>query len=240
MSRPSGTFATVWTALRLVLAVAILVAVIAQFTTSMSTSAERGRDLATTAANFFSFFTILSNVAAAIVLLWAAAWYWTRGKSATQEPNGLALALACVSTYMIVTGVVYNVLLRGITLPQGSEPIPWSNEILHLIAPLFLLLDVLLGARRRSLRRRALFVIAAFPIAWAVYTLVRGPLTTSPVTGDGWWYPYPFLDPHNFANGYGTVALYIVAIAIVIVGVGAAVVWTGRKRAARVRHPASL
>ncbi|WP_354002742.1 Pr6Pr family membrane protein [Microbacterium elymi] len=99
---------------------------------------------------------------------------------------------------------------------------------------------MLLGARRRSLRRRALFVIAAFPIAWAVYTLVRGPLTTSPVTGDGWWYPYPFLDPHNFANGYGTVALYIVAIAIVIVGVGAAVVWTGRKRAARVRHPASL
>ena len=36
-----------------------------------------------------------------------------------------------MTTYMIVTGLVYNILLRGIELPQGSEPIPWSNETLH-------------------------------------------------------------------------------------------------------------
>ncbi len=41
-----------------------------------------------------------------------------------------------------------------------------------------------------------------FPSAWLLYTLVRGP-----VAG---WYPYPFLDPAH--GGYGSVALYCLAI----------------------------
>src|SRR5690606_17249092 len=128
------------------MAVAIAVAVIAQFSASMATATELGRDLTTTAVNFFSFFTILSNVATAVVLAWAAVWFWARGRAdAAAEPPGLAMALTCVSTYMVVTGVVYNALLRGIQLPQGSEPIPWSNEILHLVGPVFLLLDVFVG-----------------------------------------------------------------------------------------------
>ena len=71
----------------------------------------------------------------------AAIWAWTKGKDAAQEPRGIAIALACVTTYMIVTGIVYNTLLRGVELPQGVT-VWWSNEILHVVAPLLLLADL--------------------------------------------------------------------------------------------------
>lgn len=69
----------------------------------------------------------------------------------------------------------------------------------------------------------------AFPIVWVAYTLVRGPRVTSPLTGSPWWYPYPFLDPHQ-PGGYGTVALYVGAIAVTIAAIGAGVVQVSRQR----------
>ena len=221
-----------WTVLRLAMAAAIVAAISAQLAKSIGTAIELGRDVTTTIANFFSFFTILSNAAAAVVLVWAAVWYVTRGRRAhAPEPTGLAVALAAVSTYMIITGIVYNALLRNIELPQGSAPIPWSNEVLHLIAPLFLLADVFVGPLRRALPWRSLWAIVAFPILWVAYTMVRGPLITNPVTEDPFWYPYPFLNPHN-PGGWGSVVVYVIAIAVAIVAVGALVVWWGRRRGA--------
>jgi len=225
----------VWSILRAVMAALVVAAIVAQLARSVGTANELGRDAATTVANFFSFFTILSNALSAVVLLWAAIWFFTRGRTATTEPPGLALALASVTTYMIITGIVYNILLRHVVLPQGSEPIPWSNEVLHLIAPLFLLADLFVGPLRRALRWSALWAIIAFPIAWVLYTLARGPLVTNPVTEAPYWYPYPFLDANNpdlVPPGYAGVGVYVVGIAIAIVAAGVLVVWVGRRRAA--------
>ena len=225
-------WARAWSVLRLVISAVIITAIVAQLSLSVGRAIDRGNDVTTVIANFFSFFTILSNAASAIVLICAAVWYFTRGTRATAEPRGLAVALACVTTYMIVTGLVYNILLRGIELPQGSEPIPWSNETLHVIAPIFLLLDLFLGPLRRKLTWSAVIAIASFPILWVVYTLVRGPLVTNPISGDPFWYPYPFLNPNNFGSGYLGVTAYVVGIAVAILAVGLLVVWVGRRRSA--------
>jgi hypothetical protein len=226
-------WARTWSVLRLLMAATILAAIIAQLMASMSRSIADQTNTVTVIANFFSFFTILSNAGSVIVLAWAAIWYFRRNGHERVEPRGLAIALASVTTYMIVTGIVYNLLLRDIELPQGSRPIPWSNETLHVIGPIFLLLDLLLGPLRRRLPWRNSLLILVFPIVWVVYTLIRGPLVTNPVSGNPFWYPYPFLDPHNFDNGFGGVAVYIVGIAIGILAVGALVVWVGRRRGAR-------
>ena len=130
---------------------------------------------------------------------------------------------------MIVTGIVYNTLLRGVELPQGTT-VPWSNEVLHVIAPLILLLDLLVAPGRRGLGWGRILTIAAYPIAWVAYTLIRGPITVNPVTGEPWWYPYPFLNPHLVPGGFLGVTGYIIGIAIAIVAVGAAVLWWGRRR----------
>jgi len=214
------------------MAALIIAAIAAQLAKSVGTSIELGRDVATTIANFFSFFTILSNAVAAVVLLWAAVWFWTRGRDADTEPPGLAVALAAVSTYMIITGIVYNTLLRGIELPQGSEPVWWSNEVLHLIGPLFLLADVFVGPLRRALSWRSLWTIVAFPIVWVVYTMLRGPIVTNPVSGDPFWYPYPFLNPNN-PGGWPSVIVYVIGIAVAILAVASFVVWWGRRTADR-------
>lgn len=221
-------WARTWSVLRLIMAALLLAAIVAQLSASLSTAADLGRDVATTAANFFSFFTILSNAVTTVVLAWAGIWFFTRRPEADVEPPGLALALAGVTTYMVITGIVYNALLRNIVLPQGSEPIPWSNELLHLIGPLFLAVDLFVGPLRRALPWRAVWAIIAFPILWVVYTMIRGPLVVNPVSGDPFWYPYPFLNP-NGPGGWSSVLVYVVVISAAFVAVASVVVWWGRR-----------
>jgi len=228
MQRSRG-WATGWNAARVAIAVLILVAVGAQLWSSVAEAVARERDVATVVANFFSFFTILSNVSSAVVLVLLGVRFFARGRRVEVDPVALATALAFVSTYMIVTGIVYNLLLRGI--PLQPETVPWSNEIMHVWGPLFLLLDVVLGPTRRRLPWTAAFAAAIFPIVWIVYTLLRAPLITNPTTGAPFWYPYPFLDPNT--GGWGSVAVYIVVIAAAIIALAVGVVAIGRARGIR-------
>lgn len=210
------------------LALAAIVAQLAQtLSNAITADTPWGSHLPTVIVNFFSFFTVLSNLIAAVVLIIAAVWA-LRNRSAVTEPHWLATLLMCASTYMIVTGIVYNTLLRGYVLPQGTT-VPWSNEVLHLVFPLFLLADVFLAPRRRPLPWSAVGVAAIFPVVWAAYTLLRANAVIAPASGEAWWYPYPFLNPH-VQGGYGGVIAYIIGIAAVIVGVAALVVWAGRRR----------
>ena len=224
----SRAWAQTWSVMRLAMAALMVAAVVAQLARSLAKAADLGRDVGTTVANYFSFFTILSNSLTAIVLIWAALWFFARGRHADAEPPALALSLACVTTYMIITGVVYNLLLRSIPLDQGSTVIPWSNEVLHLIGPLFLLADLFVGPMRRALPWRAVWAIIALPLLWVVYTMLRGPLVTNPVSGDPYWYPYPFLNP-NGAGGWSSVLFWIVVIAIAFLVVASLIVWWGRR-----------
>lgn len=176
--------------------------------------------------NFFSFFTIDSNVGAVVVFAIGAVLLLRK----VDDPRWFAILRASVTSYMVVTFIVYNLLLRGIELPQGTT-LPWSNEVLHVAAPLLIILDWLFAPGRRRLDWKELRIIVAFPIVWAVYTLIRGPLAYNDVAKKPTWYPYPFLDPSLSPEGYFSVAFYVVLIAAVIIGVGAGVIWVSRQRA---------
>lgn len=221
-----------WPYIRLAAAALAVAAIVAQLvrTLEIALAADTawGAHLPTVFANFFSFFTILSNVLAAVVLAVGGVWGLTH-RDARIEPTWLATLLVCASTYMIVTGVVYNTLLRGIALPQGAT-VAWSNEVLHVVIPLVLLADVLFAPRRRALGWGTVGIAALFPIVWVVYTLLRANLVTAPATGNPWWYPYPFLDP-SLNGGYGGVALWVLLIAAIILATAALVVGIGRRRA---------
>ena len=196
--------------LRVLAAAAIIVAIVGQFAQSWSMVSDRLAFV----VNFFSFFTILSNALSAIVLL-VGAWYaFTR----RVDPVTYNLIRACVVTYMATTFVVYNLLLREISLDQATT-VPWSNEILHVWAPLYLVADWVLAPGRRRIEWRRLWTIAILPIAWAVYSMIRGAIVG--------WYPYPFLDPAQQA-GYGGVAVYVMAIAAFILLVGAGIIGLSR------------
>lgn len=199
-------------------------AVVGQIVTSLGYWADNGiTDTAFRLTNFFSFFTIESNVASVVVLTMAIGFSLLH-----QHPTWFAVLRASVTSYMVTTGIVYNLLLRGIELPQGST-LDWSNEILHVWGPLYLLLDWLFAPGRPRLEWKHLVWVVSFPLVWAVYTLVRGPLTFDPVV-DGPFYPYPFLNPVTSANGYLSVAFYVILIAAVIGLVGAGIIRISRSR----------
>jgi len=211
-------------ALRAIFTVLVAAAVIAQLAHSIAQTAGAGGSVSGLVANFFSFFTIDSNVATVVVLAVGAVLLLVRRGD---DPDWYTALRAAVVTYMVTTGVVYNLLLRNIPLPQG-QTVPWSNEILHVVAPLYMLLDWLFAPGRSPLRRRVTWWIAVFPIVWAVYTLLRAPIAADPVTGRQPWYPYPFLNPATSPNGYLSVAFYILLIAAVILCVGYGIVWVSR------------
>ncbi|WP_066042558.1 Pr6Pr family membrane protein [Herbiconiux solani] len=186
---------TVFGLIRIVAAGVIIAAIVGQLTYSIDVVPDTGFFL----VNFFSYFTILSNALAAIALLVGAVYSFRVRK----DPAWYNLSLAAVVTYMATTGVVYNLLLRGITLEQGRT-LAWSNEVLHLIAPIYVVLVWVLTPGKSPLKWNAIGAIIAFPLVWSVYTMIRGAITG--------WYPYPFLDPAQ-PGGYGAVAVYVLAIA---------------------------
>ena len=228
MLRTTG-WATGWNIARAAVALLVLAAIVAQFLSTVGNARDDGRHLPTTVANFFSYFTILSNTASAVVLLVAAVWFFRHRRADLPEPPVIAATLAWVTTYMVITGVVYNTLLRAISI--GPDTVGWSNEVMHVWAPLFLLVDLFVGPCRRRLPWGAAVGAAIFPIVWIAYTLVRAPFITNPTNGLPYWYPYPFLDPND--GGWGSVVGYIIGIAtgIVVVAVGAVAV--GRRRGIR-------
>lgn len=211
------------------MALAIAAAIVGQLITSIEFwSQDPTSDIPFLLLGFFSFFTIESNVLSVVVLgIGAVLLLVRRG----EDPRWFAVVRISVVTYMAVTGIVYNLLLRGVELPQGST-LGWSNEILHVVGPIYLVLDWLFAPGRAPMAWATVRTIIVFPIVWAAYTLVRGPFAIDSRTGEP-WYPYPFLNPGLSANGYLSVAFYVVLIAVIIAVTGAGAVWVSRRSPAR-------
>ncbi|MFD1712973.1 Pr6Pr family membrane protein [Amnibacterium flavum] len=207
-------------AIRVAAAGGIIAAIVGQLIYSLTNGVP---DVPHYLVNYFSFFTILSNSLSAVFLL-IGAWYCFTTRV---DPPWFNLAFAGVTTYMVTTGVVYNLLLRGIELPQGTT-LDWSNEILHVWAPLYILVVWVVSPGKRALRWEDIFPILGFPLVWVVFTMIRGPLVD--------WYPYPFLNPAQ-PGGYGAVFVYIVGIAGFIGIVAAGVVRLSRTRLLRTSEP---
>lgn len=214
-------------ALRVAVAVVIVAAIVAQLQTSVGNWLAGGvTNLTVSFVNFFSFFTIESNVLTVVVVLIGAFFLITRKGG---DPQWFTVFRGSVATYMIVTGIVYNLLLRNVELPQGTT-VPWSNEILHVVGPLWMLIDWLLAPGRTELVWRTIWTVIAFPLVWAAYTMIRGPITPNEMTGEPFWYPYPFLNPNLSANGYLSVSFYVILIAAVVGLAAAGVIWVSKRK----------
>ena len=211
-------------AFRVLAAALIIAAIVAQLIRSVAVWTQQGvTDFPFQFVNFFSFFTIESNVLSIAVLLIGAFYAFTR------RPDSVWFTVfrGATATYMVTTGVVYNLLLRGIELPQGAT-VPWSNEVLHVVAPLVLLVDWLFAPGRLAMATKSIWVIVSFPLIWGVYTLIRGPLAYDE-RFDANWYPYPFMNPETSANGYLSVSFYMILIALIIGAAGAGIIWLSRR-----------
>lgn len=147
--------------------------------------------------NFFSFFTIESNLFAASVLLVSVSYLFF---SKLKKDDAFDYLRGAASLYMVVTGVVYVLLLSRADV---QTPIPWVNAVLHYIFPVVVLLDWIVDRPTQaiSIRRAALWL--AYPVGYLAYSLIRGPIAH--------WYPYPFLNVEKL--GYLSVAVNSLVVA---------------------------
>ena len=182
---------------RLATAFAILLAIVWQITDRLVHNLFRPGE-------YFAYFTIQSSLIAAVVLTVTA----VRELQNKPDTKTLTLARLSVSTYAIVVAVVYNALLRGTKVLPGDPDYGYNwpvapNEILHVWAPIFILLDFALTITVTQLKFKQIFWVLVFPLAWLAFTIVRG-LNTD-------WWAYWFLNPNEKAGVVGVVA-YIFGI----------------------------
>ena len=158
--------------------------------------------------NFFSYFTIQSNLLAVAVFILGALGATGGNARRWDLIRGLAVVM------MTVTYVVFALLLSDTDVDVA---VSWVNTVVHTIMPLAVIADWLIDPPEDAISPRTAMVWLIFPLLWTAYTLVRGAITG--------WYPYPFLDPAN--GGYGTVALYVVGILVFGIVVSVAVAAVG-------------
>lgn len=226
-----------WSWFRLAAAAVGISGVVAGFIVNVDRATRQGQDLGLVLANYFSMFTIVSALLSVIALVAAATWA-QRHPGTTREPLGIALGLAAVAGPLLLLGIVYNVLLRdapsGIALGDtaGIRLLDsYAVEVLHVALPIYFVLDLLLAPRRRGLPWWSLAVIVSYPLGWTAYTMVRGLRVSNPDGSESWWYPYPFLDPHD--AGYGSAFTYIGVMLVGFLAIGAIIIAIGRYREKR-------
>ncbi|MFD0789961.1 Pr6Pr family membrane protein [Microbacterium insulae] len=227
-----------WSSMRFAAASLGVSAVAAGYIVNVDRATRQGQSLALVLANYFSMFTIVSTLLCAGALVAAATWARMHPESA-REPLGIAVGLAATAGPVLLLGVVYNVLLRGVPSEVAAADSAgiaildaYAVEVLHVVLPLYVLADLLFATRRRGLPWWSVPVLTVYPLSWLLYTMVRGELVSDPSGLAAWWYPYPFLDPHG-EGGWGSVALYILGIFVAFVAIGAGAIAIGRYRERR-------
>lgn len=163
---------------------------------------------------FFSFFTILSNIAVAVSCTLIAACGPGKGRPGQST-------LSAVAVYIFIVSLVYNGILRFLWAPSGLARV--VDESLHVLVPVLYLVYWYLVIPRRQLPVAVIGRWLMFPIVYIICVLLRG-------NASG-FYPYPFINVSKLGMQRALINSLGVAFLFVIVSF---VIWfTGNRRAGK-------
>lgn len=154
--------------------------------------------LGETLVRFVSFFTILTNTLVAVCLT-AVAAKGTNNRNFFAAPS----TLSAVTVYILVVGIVYNLVLRFTWNPQGMQKM--VDELLHTVNPVYYLLFWIFLVPKEGLQWKSVFPWLLYPFAYLVYVLLRGAASG--------FYPYPFINVTDL--GYAKIAVNCVGLLFV-------------------------
>ena len=170
---------------------------------------EAGASLMGGLINFFSFFTLLTNTLAAVVL----SYTLVKRPSAAQRFFLAPAVSSGIAVSIVVVGVAYNLLLRHLWQPEGFQFI--ADELLHDVMPVLFALYWWRCVPKGQLRLTHIGLWVIYPLVYFGYALLRGDLLGQ--------YQYPFIDvstlgyPQVFVNAGGILAGFVL-IALLVVG----------------------
>jgi hypothetical protein len=140
----------------------------------------RQADVAETIIRFFSFFTILTNILVALYFT-SRLPLFNKTPLARLSNKGTITAL---TSFILVVGLVYQIILRGIWEPKGFQII--IDELLHSVIPIFVLLYWVLYMDREDLKISNNQNWLWYPALYFVCIIIRGHFSN--------FYPYPFIN----------------------------------------------
>lgn len=175
---------------------------------TISNSVVAGRGIGHGLVSYLGFFTITTNLFAALCFTAEATDAVTSFWAPFRRPGIVTCATAC----MVVVGLSYFFLLRKMWNPEGAQYV--VDVLLHYVMPPVTVLFWWLATPRHTVRWSAPeFLI--YPLAYLVYVFARAPLVGS--------YPYYFIDanalglPRALLNCLGISLLFLAVLGILMV-----------------------
>ena len=170
--------------------------------------------------NFFSYFTIESNILVLIasVLIFRKA---DRGGTAF----GILRLAGLVG--ITITGIIFSTVLAGAVELNGIDW--WTDKAFHYVVPAMAVIGFVFMTPRTRLDKTALWFLA-WAIGWLAYTLIRGAVSHPryPVTDTTFSdVPYDFLDVD--AHGSGAVAVACVGVLVIGLALSAFYIWLSQR-----------
>ncbi|GGE01927.1 hypothetical protein GCM10011529_05390 [Polymorphobacter glacialis] len=188
-------------------------AVAGQFTVSAGRAAGLGEPLWTVPVNLLGFFTIWANILVALVTMFAPfGWGGLLGRPA---------ARLAVFVYIVVVGLIYNILLVGLYPLAGFGL--FVDTLLHRVVPVLYALWWLVLVPRGSVGWATLLPGLVVPTLYAFVAMGKGAATGR--------YPYPFLDIG--VHGIGGVMINIGGLVALFAGLMAVAIAWDRRAAPR-------
>lgn len=159
--------------------------------------------------NFFSFFTVLTNTLAAVVLSYA----WVKRDSPAKRWFLAPAVSSGIAVSIVVVGLAYSLLLRHLWQPEGFQFI--ADELLHDVMPVLFVVYWWRYVPKGHLRLKHIGLWVIYPLVYFGYALLRGDLLGQ--------YQYPFIDvgtlgyPQVFVNAGGILAGFVL-VALAVLG----------------------
>jgi hypothetical protein len=172
-----------------------------------------GADPFTRSINFFSYFTILTNILAALALTLP----WLAPQSQLGKFFARPAVRTAIAAYIIIVMTIVYFVLRHLTDLEGWNFV--ADLLLHYIMPVLFVIDWLFLVPKQTLKLRDTIYWLVFPIIYLIWTFIHGAFSG--------FYPYPFLNGAELGNA--RVLLNEVGLLVIFLVLGAVLVNGGRQ-----------
>jgi hypothetical protein len=130
--------------------------------------------------NFFSYFTVLTNILAALSLTFTFLNAQSKIGLFFRNP----VVQSAIAMNIVIVGIVYITVLQKLWQPKGLN---WLADFtLHYAMPFLYAIYWLAFVPKGQLQWKHCFTWLIYPAIYFAYSIIRGPIVN--------WYPYPFVD----------------------------------------------
>lgn len=170
--------------------------------------------------NFFSYFTVQSNILMAI-----ASVLIVLKPDRSSTAFGILRLAGLVG--ITITGIIFSTILAGAVKLDGIDW--WTDKAFHYVVPAMAVTGYLFVKPRTRLDKSAHWFLA-WALAWLAYTLIRAEVSSPQYLveeGNFSKVPYDFLDVE--AHGAGSVAVVSVGVLVIGLALSAFYIWLSQR-----------